>query len=107
MEKETTLYIPSNVKTRSEIFDGYGKHEVIQTLIAAAFITAAAFLIFSFNHSVPFLVVFIMAGIAASVICTTKDKYNQSVVDHAKSMIRFAREQQDFKYKYQKEWGDV
>jgi len=66
-----------------------------------------AFLIFSFNHIAPFLIVFIMAGIAASVMCTTKDKYNQSVVDHARNMIRFSREQQDFKYKYQKDWADV
>jgi len=29
MKKETILYIPSNVKIRSDIFDRYGKHEII------------------------------------------------------------------------------
>jgi hypothetical protein len=104
--KNMSLYIPSNVKTRSEIFEGYGKSEIIQTIVAAVFIILVAFLIFSFNKSVSFLVVFILVGIAASIMCVTKDKNNQSVVDHFKNMIRFIREQQKYQYKYLKEWGD-
>lgn len=102
-----TLYIPMGVKTRSEIFEGFGKEEVVQTIIATVVIILVAFLIFAFNKSVSFVVVFILVGIAGTVMCVTKDKNNQSVVDHFKNMIRFAREQQKFKYKYLKEWGDL
>lgn len=105
--RQIILYIPSNVKTRSEIFEGFGKAEILQTLIATVFIVLVAFLIFSINHSVSFLVVFILVGIAGSVMCVTKDKNNQSVIDQLKNMIRFAREQQKYKYIYLKEWGDV
>lgn len=105
--KKITLYIPSNVKTKSEIFEGYGKAEIMQTLTAAVVITIAAFLIYSFSKSVSFLIVFILVGIAGSVMCTAKDRYNQSVVDHLKNMIRFSRDQQKYKYIYLKEWEDV
>lgn len=101
-----SLYIPSNVKTRSEIFEGYGKNEIVQTIVATVLIILVAFLIFRFNKSVSFLVVFILVGIAASIMCVTKDKHNQSVVDHLKNMIQFMKEQQKYKYKYLKEWGE-
>jgi len=48
-----------------------------------------------------------LVGIAGTIMCVTKDKNNQSVVDHFKNMIRFMREQQRFKYIYLKEWGDL
>ena len=102
-----TLYIPMGVKTRSEIFEGFGKEEVVQTIIATVVIILVAFSIFAFNKSVSFVVVFILVGIAGTVMCVTKDKNNQSVVDHFNNMLRFAREQQKFKYKYLKEWGDL
>ena len=106
-ENKLTLYIPNNVKTKSEIFEGFGKHEIIQTLISMAAIILIAFFIFSINHSVTFLIVFILVGIAGSVMCTTKDKNNQSVYDQLKNMINFARNQQKYEYKYMQEWGDV
>lgn len=106
-ENKLTLYIPNNVKTKSEIFEGFGKHEIIQTLTATAAIILIAFLVYGINHSVTFLIVFILVGIAGSVMCTTKDKNNQSVYDQLKNMISFARNQQRYEYKYMKEWGDV
>ncbi len=101
------LYIPNNVKTKSEIFEGFGKHEIIQTLISTTAIISIAFLIFAVNHNTTFLIVFILTGIAGSVMCTTKDKNNQSVYDQLKNMVNFERTQQKYEYKYMKEWGDV
>ncbi len=104
---ESKLYIPNNVKTKSEIFEGYSKQEILQTVIATAAIVSIAFLVFSINKSVTFLIVFILTGIAGSVMCTTKDKNNQSVYDQLKNMVNFAKNQQKFEYKYMKEWGDA
>jgi hypothetical protein len=33
MEEKQTLYIPQGLKTRYELFDGYGKEELLQTII--------------------------------------------------------------------------
>ena len=89
-----------------EVFEGFGKEEIVQVVIATVVIILVAFLIFSFNKSVSFLIVFILVGIAGSVMCVTKDKNNQSVVDHFKNMVRFIREQQRYKYIALKEWGE-
>jgi len=105
-EKYHTLFIPSNVKTRSEIFDGYGKEEIIQTVIATIALLVIALIVFSFTESVSFVVIFVLVGIAATIMCVTKDQYNLSVLDHFKNMVNFSRKQQDFEYEYMNEWGD-
>ena len=105
-EEQHTLFIPSNVKTRSEIFDGYGKEEVIQTIIATIVFLIIALIVFSFTESVSFVVVFVLVGIAGTIMCVTKDKSNLSIVDHFVNMINFSREQQDYEYEYMNEWGD-
>ena len=105
-EEQHTLFIPSNVKTRSEIFDGYGKEEVIQTIIATIVFLVIALIVFSFTKSVSFVVIFVLVGIAATIMCVTKDQYNLSVLDHFKNMVNFSRKQQDFENEYMNEWGD-
>jgi len=65
--EKQTLYIPMGVKTRSEIFEGFGKNEIMQTVIATVVIILVAFLIFAFNKSVSFIVVFILVGIAYNI----------------------------------------
>jgi len=105
-EKQNPLFIPSNVKTRSEIFDGYGKEEVIQTLIASVVFLVIALIVFTFTQSVSFVVIFVLVGIGTTIMCVTKDKKNMSLIDYFKNMIAFSREQQDYEYEYLNEWGD-
>ena len=102
-EKET-LYIPLGLKTKTEIFDGFGKEElfkaIISTLIAAA-IDVVIYLIF---RNVVVTIVFILSAMAGSVMMLTRDMSNLSVVDQIKFMIRFAKSQKKYKYKYLDEW---
>lgn len=105
--ERVSLYIPSNVQTRSEFFPGFGKIELIQTLLASGVTVGLVFLLNIFMHSTTFLVVAILTGIAGSITCLTKDRNNQSVADQLRHMIRFLREQKRYDYRYMKEWGDV
>lgn len=98
------LYIPQGLKNRVEIFDGYGKEELMKTIIvtmAAGGIDALLFLLFK---NVVTSVVFMLIAIAGSVMMLTKDKNNISVVDQVGFMIRFAKSQKVYKYKYLEEW---
>ncbi len=98
------LYIPQGLKNRVEIFDGYGKEELMKTIIvtlAAGGIDALLFLLFK---NVVTSVVFMLISIAGSVMMLTKDKNNISVVDQVGFMIRFAKSQKVYKYKYLEEW---
>jgi hypothetical protein len=99
-----TLYIPQGLKTRVEIFDGFGKEELLKTILVtlvAGGIDALLFLIF---RNVVTSMVFILIAISGSVMMLTKDKTNISVVDQVGFMVRFARSQKVYKYKYLEEW---
>ncbi|MDA3846928.1 MAG: hypothetical protein PF505_10380 [Vallitaleaceae bacterium] len=99
-----TLYIPHGLKTRVEIFDGFGKEELLKTILVtlvAGGIDALLFLIF---RNVVTSMVFILIAISGSVMMLTKDKTNISVVDQVGFMVRFARSQKVYKYKYLEEW---
>jgi hypothetical protein len=98
------LYIPQGLKTRVEIFDGFGKEELVKTILVtlvAGGIDALLFLIF---RNVVTSVVFMLIAISGSVMMLTKDKTNISVVDQVGFMVRFARSQKIYKYKYLEEW---
>jgi len=103
-KKKNALYIPQGLKTRVEIFDGYGKEELVKTIIVtivAGFINVLLYLLFK-NTVVS--VVFILVAIAGSVMMLTKDHTNISVVDQVGFLIKFSRSQKKFLYKYQDEW---
>ncbi len=102
--KKQSLYIPQGLKTRVEIFDGYGKEELFKTIIAtivAGILDALMYLIF---RNTVISMVFILVAISGSVMMLTKDKNNISVVDQVGFMVRFARSQKIYKYKYLDEW---
>ena len=97
--EKSTLYIPANIKTRQEFFEGFGFSEFLKTLMATAVSLCISLIIYSQNHSVATVVLFILISIAGSVVAVTKDRNNQSMVDYVSHMIRFAREQQRYHYR--------
>lgn len=101
------LYIPSGVKTGNEIFDGFGKRELLQSLAGSLFGGLIAGVIWLASHHIAFTVVAVLSGIFGSVMMCTKDQYNQSVVDQIGNMIRFAREQQIYPYRALDEWQEM
>ena len=50
-------------------------------------------------------VVLALAGIFGSVMMTTKDQSNLSVVDQVQNLVRFLRGQKIYPYRYGDEWG--
>lgn len=102
-EKET-LYIPLGLKTKTEIFDGFGKEELFQAILTTVVSGVIDTIIYMLTKNTAFCVVFILSSIAGSVIMLTKDKTNISVVDQLKFMIRFAKSQKNYKYMYLDEW---
>ena len=104
MQTESTLYIPMGVKTENELFNGFGKRELIQSLIGSLFGGAFAAVLWLVTQNVAMTVVCVLTGIFGSVLMTTKDINNQSVVDQTYNMIRFMKEQQIYPYRYMDEW---
>ena len=101
---KSTLYIPQGLKTRVEIFDGYGKEELFKTIIVTLVTGTADAVLFLIFRNVVISVVLMLVTISGSVMMLTKDKTNISVVDQVGFMVRFARSQKVYKYKYIEEW---
>ena len=102
--KKNALYIPQGLKTRVEIFDGYGKEELMKTLLVTTLVGVLVFFYYLIFRNTVVSVVMILVAIAGSVMMLTKDHTHISVVDQVGFMIRFARSQKIYPYKYQDEW---
>lgn len=105
MESEINLYIPTGVKAENELFNGFGRRELLQSMIGSMFGGAIAALLWLIAGNVALTVVAVLTGIIGSVMMCTKDQNNQSVVDQIRDMIRFRRSQQIYPYRMQEEWG--
>ena len=102
--KKNALYIPQGLKTRVEIFDGYGKEELMKTLLVTTFVGVIDVFYYLIFRNTVVSVVMILVAIAGSVMMLTKDHTNISVVDQVGFMVRFARSQKIYPYKYLDEW---
>ena len=102
--QKETLYILQGLKTRVEIFDGFGKEELFKTIIItliAGIIDAGIYIL---TQNTVISVVFMLISIAGTVVMLTKDKTNISVVDQIGFMIKFYKSQKKYSYKYMNEW---
>ncbi len=104
MEHEISLYIPTGVKAQNELFNGFGKRELLQSGTGSLLGGMVATLLWLVSESVAFTVVAALAGIFGSVMMCTKDQNNQSVVDQVGNMLRFHRTQQIYPYRMMNEW---
>jgi len=102
--KKNPLYIPQGLKTRVEIFDGFGKEELFKTIVVTIIVGILDILYYLIFKNTVVSIVTILVAIAGSVMMLTKDHTNISVVDQVGFMVRFARSQKYYPYKYQEEW---
>ena len=103
MDEDLKLYIPLGVKPEAELFTGFGKKQLFQALIGSLVMGAA--LVWLFTANVTTTVVLALTGIFGSVMMTTKDQSNLSVVDQVQNLVRFLSGQKIYPYRYGDEWG--
>ncbi len=106
MEHEISLYIPTGVKAQNELFNGFGRRELLQSAVGSLLGGAVAALLWLVSGNVALTVVAALTGIFGSVMMCTKDQNNQSVVDQIGNMARFCRSQQIYPYRMLDEWGE-
>lgn len=106
MEHEISLYIPTGVKAQNELFNGFGRRELLQSAVGSLLGGAVAALLWLVSGNVVLTVVAALTGIFGSVMMCTKDQNNQSVVDQIGNMVRFGRSQQIYPYRMLDEWGE-
>ncbi len=102
--KQNDLYIPTNVKTKTEFFKGYGVKELVITIIVMASFLPIAFILNTLKGTV-IAVIFMFVLVAGTVIVVTRDDNNLSVAKQLKFMINSANSQKCFRYEYYNKWG--
>lgn len=105
-ETKGSLYIPLGVKTEPEFFPGFGKKQMFQAAIGSLGFGLVALIVWLCSGSVSGTIVTVLAGIAGSVMMTSKDQTNLSVVDQCANMARYIRSQKYYPYYYYFEWED-
>ena len=79
--------------------------QLFQALIGSLVMGGVAALVWLFTANVTTTVVLALAGIFGSVMMTTKDQSNLSVVDQVQNLVRSLRGQKIYPYRYGDEWG--
>ena len=75
-----------------------------QAAIGSLICGTVALILWFTTQSVTTTMIAALTGIAGSVMMTAKDQSNLSVVDQIGNMVRFAKSQKIYPYKYGKEW---
>lgn len=99
-ETDFKLYVPTNVKTRLEFFNGFGISELITTVIVASIFLPISFIIYKIRGSFLIPIILEFLAIAGTVMMTTKDANNLCVVTQIKFMLNFSKMQKKFDYEY-------
>lgn len=105
MEDSNLLYIPLGLKENNELWDGFGKDEAVKALIFNVFTGIIDSLIYFSTRNLIFCIVFILVSVGGSIMMLTKDTTNLSVVGQIRNMLRFAKSQKYYPYKYRDEWN--
>lgn len=100
------LYIPSGVRAENELFNGFGRRELLQSMMGSFMGGVIAAIVWMCMGNVALTVVIVLSGIFGSVMMCARDQNNLSVVDQVGNMIRFAKSQQIYPYRALSEWGE-
>ena len=93
-----TIRIPTEIKLKTEFFDGYGMQELIKTIIVGAVASVIAYIVYLFTHQTLFSTFFVLGAITVSVVFLIKGQNNFSMLDSIKNLIKFNLMQREYKY---------
>lgn len=100
------LSIPFRLKTKVELWDGFGKKQYPQFLIGFGIVVALAVL-FSFILHIIIGIFILIVGTVCDVWAVTKSSItNLSIVDDFKILLKKHTEQQKYKYVYRDEFHE-
>lgn len=99
MVDKKTIKIPTEIKLKTEFFDGYGMQELIKTIIVGAITSVIAYIIYLFTHQTLYSTFLVLGVIVVTVISLIKGQNNFSMVDSIKNIIKFDIMQKEYRYK--------
>ena len=98
MEENKKIKIPTEIKLKTEFFDGYGMQELIKTIIAGGISSLIAYIVYLFSHQTILATFIVLGVIVVSVVALTKGQNNFSMVDTIKNILKYNFMQREYKY---------
>lgn len=100
MKDNQTCYIPQGITVKPELFTGFGNKELKEAVLMAAVLLPVVLLLFFITRKTALTIVSAMTAVAASVIFTTKDTNNISVVHQIGYLFTYLLSQKEYAYVY-------
>ena len=98
MESKRLLKIPSQIRLKTEFFEGFSTQELIKTIICGVIASALAYIIYLIFKQALTSTLIVIGTIVISVIFSTKNRNNFSMSDSIKNILRFQTMQREYKY---------
>ena len=98
MESKRLLKIPSQIRLKTEFFEGFGTQELIRTIICGVIASVIAYIIYLIFKQALISTLIVIGTIVMSVIFFTKNRNNFSMSDSIKNILRFQTMQREYKY---------
>ncbi len=98
-EDEYKLYIPTNIRIRTELIDGFGMRELISSLLTTLPLAAVLYLYKVIaGKGNGFFMLGTIIIFTATVFIFIRDRTNQNVVDYVKNIMIYNRRQHQYIY---------
>ena len=98
------LYIPIGISTRLDFFPGFGKEELLQSFVGVFIGAIIALFVYIITNQVLPVMITLIFTVGGSILVTTKNSINQSLVSAFSDMMKFNKERKVYPYRQVSEW---
>ena len=98
MNDRKMIKIPTEIKLKTEFFEGFGMQELIKTIIVGAIASVIAYIINLFLHQTLFSTFFVIGIIVLTIISLIKGRNNFSMMDSIKNFFKFFLMQREYRF---------
>lgn len=104
-EQKQTLYIPTGLNYKKELFKGFSGKELFQAFIIFSILGAINFGIYLWSQNLGFFGIILMISTVIAASLTMKDGINNmNALDYIRLMLRFHWSKKEYKYGCLDEW---
>lgn len=97
---ENNLFIPVGMKPEKEFFQGFARREMMQSIVAGIALLLIAGITYSITENMFHVIGILLFGITSIIAVVTRSAVtNLSVLDQLWYLIRFFKEQQEYRYR--------
>ncbi len=98
MQDKKMISIPSQIKLKTEFFDGYGIEELVKTIVVLGISIVIAYIIYLFTKVMLISTFFVIGSVVITVVFVTKNRNNFSMADNIKNIVKYELMQKRYKY---------